>query len=174
LIQINTNGDLIYQRCLGGSDDEAGFTLNSWLEMTSDSTFNLVGSSSSTDGDLEGIHYPSSTVNSDIWIMKFKIITANSISGIIYHDNNTNCVQESIEDGISNVIMKTEPANFYGISDTSGKYHILTDIGSYQLKTNLSSNIKTIFTTNSLSNIRLPHGFLFSIRTRYYRNQFCK
>jgi hypothetical protein len=134
LIQINTNGDLIYQRCLGGSDDEAGFTLNSWLEMTSDSTFNLVGSSSSTDGDLEGIHYPSSTVNSDIWIMKFKIITANSISGIIYHDNNTNCVQESIEDGISNVIMKTEPANFYGISDTSGKYHILTDIGSYQLK----------------------------------------
>jgi len=135
LIQINSNGDLIYQKCLGGSDDEIGFTTNSWLEMTSDSTFNLVCSSSSTDGDLENIHYSNDAfINDDIWIMKFKIISANSISGAIYNDNNSNCVQESNEKGIPNIILKTEPENFYGVSDSSGKYAILTDTGTYKVK----------------------------------------
>ena len=63
-----------------------------------------------------------------------KIDFPDSISGFAFIPNNTNCQKDVGEMSIKNMFFKTEPTIFYGVSDTSGKYSILTDTGTYKVK----------------------------------------
>ena len=128
LVELDSNGTLTWQKAIGGSslDD-----LNS-IQQTTDGGYILGGYSAS---NISGEKTENSRGGYDYWVVKLKVIdNANSIAGNVYKSNNTNCTQEPNEKGIPNIILKTEPKNFYGISDTSGKYTILTDTGTYKVK----------------------------------------
>ena len=61
VVKLNSSGDIIWQKCLGGSDDEQA----SSIKQTSDGGFIVAGKSYSNDGDVSGNHG-----YSDYWIVK--------------------------------------------------------------------------------------------------------
>jgi len=63
VVKLDANGGLIWQKCLGGNNDDEAKSL--W--PTSDGGFILGGSTNSTDGDVSGQHYPN---YSDMWVAK--------------------------------------------------------------------------------------------------------
>jgi hypothetical protein len=50
-----------------------------------------------------------------------------TISGNIYYDVNNNSIKDPGENGLSQVIIKTNTTNFYATSDTLGNYSLFTD-----------------------------------------------
>ncbi|HYV94895.1 MAG TPA: T9SS type A sorting domain-containing protein [Chitinophagales bacterium] len=74
LIRLDTNGNLIWQKCLGGSRGDLTFA----VQQTSDNGFIVAGNSISNDGDVTGWHegyyvmyYGADTIfYSDYWIVK--------------------------------------------------------------------------------------------------------
>jgi len=76
----------------------------------------------------------------------YGIVDPNQITGRILLDNN--CSQEGSEIGFRNIIVKTEPDNFYGITDSAGYYKIHTDTGTYNVKQLIPEN--NIFFINPL------------------------
>jgi hypothetical protein len=50
----------------------------------------------------------------------------NTIKGRIYADTNSNCIQDSWEQGISGRIVVASPGGYYGSTDVNGDYTILT------------------------------------------------
>jgi gliding motility-associated-like protein len=65
LVKINVTGDLLWQRCLGGSGTDYGYL----KAQTSDSCLVLFGNTWSNDGDVSGNHG-----QRDIWVVKLKVI----------------------------------------------------------------------------------------------------
>ncbi len=61
IVKLNTNGQITWQECYGGSGDESFMT----IQETSDGGFILGGNSTSVDGDVTGNHG-----NTDYWIVK--------------------------------------------------------------------------------------------------------
>jgi hypothetical protein len=61
LVRLSATGDILWQRCLGGSDGE----IPKALEITSDGCYLMVGESRSHDGDVEN-----EPGQSDIWVVK--------------------------------------------------------------------------------------------------------
>ena len=64
IVQIDTAGNIQWQKCLGGSQDDYGTA----AKQTSDGGYILGGFSYSNDGDVTGHHGPST--RSDMWIAK--------------------------------------------------------------------------------------------------------
>jgi len=62
LTKLNANGNIIWQKCLGGSREDEGTS----IQLTSDSGFILGGWTSSNDGDVTGNHGNSN----DFWLVK--------------------------------------------------------------------------------------------------------
>ncbi len=69
------------------------------------------------------------------------IANPNIISGKVVIDDN--CIMDGTEQAMEGFIVKTVPNNFYGITDSSGAFTILTDTGTYQVE-------QVIPVTNSL------------------------
>lgn len=66
-----------------------------------------------------------------------KLISSNSpnlIRGKVFNDLNSNCTQDSGEPSINGRIVVAEPGPFYGITDVTGKFEILTDTGDYKIR----------------------------------------
>ena len=61
VVKLNSSGDIIWQKCLGGSDDDGA----SSIQQTSDGGFIVTGSTGSNDGDVSGNHS-----NWDYWVVK--------------------------------------------------------------------------------------------------------
>lgn len=74
VIRLTSTGDLIWQRCLGGSNLDLGITIT---ENESTGDFLVAGSSGSYDGDVQ--NYIGSD---DFWLVKL-----NSAGSIIWRDN---------------------------------------------------------------------------------------
>jgi hypothetical protein len=76
VIKLNNEGDIVWQNCLGGSDDESGGS----VQQTSDGGYIVGGSSTSNDGDVSG-----NNGNRDMWVIKLDnnggIVWQNSIGG---------------------------------------------------------------------------------------------
>jgi len=66
VFKIDFSGNLIWQRCLGGSSDE--YARN--IFTTSDGGFMIVGATGSPDGDVEGYQGISSGIYEDVWFAK--------------------------------------------------------------------------------------------------------
>jgi len=62
--KLSSTGDLEWQRCLGGSNEETAFS----IQQTSDGGFIIAGNSWSDDGDVSGNHG-----KSDYWIVKLSV-----------------------------------------------------------------------------------------------------
>jgi len=73
---------------------------------------------------------------------------SNQISGVVYDDKkNPNCVQDSVENGISQAIVKASPGNYYTSTDANGKYTLYVDSGkvNYTLTQILANDKKRFF-----------------------------
>lgn len=67
VIKLSTTGEIIWQKCLGGSDYDFGFC----VKTTSDGGCIVTGSSESNNGDVTGHH--GTGAKDDIWIVKLDI-----------------------------------------------------------------------------------------------------
>jgi len=61
VVKLNSSGNIIWQKCLGGSSDDAAFS----IQQTSDGGFIVAGWTASNDGDASGNHG-----NRDFWVVK--------------------------------------------------------------------------------------------------------
>jgi uncharacterized repeat protein (TIGR01451 family) len=57
----------------------------------------------------------------------------NVISGKVYRDDNSNCIQDSGEPGIFNRVLRVGPGPYYVTTDTAGYYVIHVDTGSFNV-----------------------------------------
>jgi hypothetical protein len=73
--------------------------------------------------------------NSDTYSVVSKIGGLfNLIKGQVYYDLNKNGIRDLIEPGLSNVIITDSAKNIYQTTGYDGKYYIVTDTGTYNLK----------------------------------------
>ena len=105
------------------------------------------------DGDVSGNHG-----GADAWIVKLREIIPNEIKGTIFSDANSNCTKDSLEIPLKNVIIKTEPGNFYTNSNELGEYTLLTDTGFYKIKQIVPQNIAPLF-----SGLNCPSSDFYSV-----------
>ena len=61
IVKLNSSGDIIWQKCFGGTDDDVAFS----IQQTSDGGFIVAGYTSSNDGDVSGNHG-----SWDSWVVK--------------------------------------------------------------------------------------------------------
>ena len=64
VVLLNSSGDIVWQKCLGGSSWEGAFS----IQPTSDGGYVLAGATDSNDGDVKGLHG-----DYDYWIVKLGI-----------------------------------------------------------------------------------------------------
>jgi uncharacterized repeat protein (TIGR01451 family) len=70
----------------------------------------------------------------------------NRIEGIVYHDKNGDCKQNEGEEPLPNVVVVAEPGSYYSLSDSTGKYTLEVDTGSYVLKQRLDAENARLIT----------------------------
>ncbi|UUX92572.1 lectin like domain-containing protein [Methanoplanus endosymbiosus] len=61
VVKMNSSGDIIWQRCFGGSGDDSGESIG----LTDDGGYVITGTTYSDDDDVSGNHG-----NSDVWVIK--------------------------------------------------------------------------------------------------------
>jgi hypothetical protein len=94
VIKLNQNGQLEWEKTLGGSEDDFAYT----IANTTDGNYVVAGESKSSDGDVSNHHIKPNGLNSDGWIVKLSssgsIIWEKSIGGneddVIYSIQQTN------------------------------------------------------------------------------------
>ncbi len=91
VIKINSQGSMLWEKCLGGSQTEYAYAGCS----SNDGSFLIAGASVSDDGDVTGHH--GTTANYDYWVVKLfpdsittGINEVNSSNGISIYPNPTN------------------------------------------------------------------------------------
>ncbi|MBL4669466.1 MAG: VCBS repeat-containing protein [Flavobacteriales bacterium] len=62
------------------------------------------------------------------------------VCGAIYNDINENCTQETGEDGIPGILVKTMPGNRYVTTDANGNYQFFLEPGDYTITQQISAN----------------------------------
>lgn len=133
MLMINPLGSILWQKNIGGDKDD--YLIDNII--VSDEECLIFGSSDSNiSGDKTENNFIDTSANlRDWWLVKLNIKNnSDTVKGKIFRSQNSNCFQESNERGISGVILKTEPKSFYGITDTTGAFTILTDTGVYKVK----------------------------------------
>ena len=68
IISINASGNIIWERCLGGIDQDIAYD----IIQTTDGGFIMAGSTNSDNfnGDVYGLHGGVGTINTDAWVVK--------------------------------------------------------------------------------------------------------
>jgi hypothetical protein len=87
VVKLNSSGDIIWQKCLGGSSDDWAYS----IAQTADGGFIVAGRSCSNDGDVTGWHEGYDVDHrpiSDYWVLKLNssgdIIWQKSLGGSSY------------------------------------------------------------------------------------------
>ena len=65
VVKTDFNGNIIWQKCLGGSFSECP----TYITQTADGGYNIIGYTSSDDGDVTGNHLPGGQ-GEDIWVVR--------------------------------------------------------------------------------------------------------
>lgn len=125
LTKMDTSGTLIWRRTYGDNSHRAG---------------NLIRLS---DGGY-AIHASASILQANgttTWPHTFLLRTdtngiafSNVISGIVYHDENSNCTPDSTERTFRNPMLKLTPGPRYVNADTAGRYEFRTDTGQFNVE----------------------------------------
>ncbi|OFX50714.1 MAG: hypothetical protein A2046_13625 [Bacteroidetes bacterium GWA2_30_7] len=154
IVKIDSVGNIDWQKCFGGTANEiaANFMIfNGGLTF-----FGNVGSNN--NGDVSGYHG-----GTDFWIVKLREIIPNEINGIVYNDLNNNCNKESNDIPLKNIIIQTNPGNFFANTNDTGYYSLLTDTGIYQVNQIIPQNIAPLF--NNLNCPNNPDYYTLSFDT---------
>jgi hypothetical protein len=60
------------------------------------------------------------------------------VCGVVYHDENLNCIQDAGEIGLSGILIKVEPGNRFTTTDANGEYQFFLEAGNYSISQELS------------------------------------
>ena len=134
---VFNNPVYIYHRSDGGIWNEVQRV------VSSDSSYNSFGSAVSISGNqcIIGAHSestdemglnPRSAAGASYFLSSVGN-QPNTILGSIYADANSNCMFDSSDYGLGQIIVKAG-SEFYGITDSLGKFTIQTDSGLYKVK----------------------------------------
>ncbi|GAB4288834.1 MAG: hypothetical protein Kow0068_14500 [Marinilabiliales bacterium] len=82
------------------------------------------------------------SASNEAWRFYYNL-TPNIIKGKILKDDD--CTVDSTEQGLQGIIVKTNPYQFYGISNNQGEYTIYTDTGTYQVEQVIPNIISVLF-----------------------------
>lgn len=125
LVKLDFNGNIEWQQCFGGSDDDRG----SSIEILDDYSLIISGSTYSFDGVMSGNN--SAADSADVWIAKLGSVGSNVVKGTVYTDVNSNCQLDTNETKLVGRIVEVYPGPRYGTADTLGNYRILVDTGTH-------------------------------------------
>jgi hypothetical protein len=74
VVKMNSNGNLVWQKCLGGTSDE----FSGAIKQTSDGGYIICGSTTSNNGDVTGNHGGENPINgnssNDSWVVKLNSV----------------------------------------------------------------------------------------------------
>jgi uncharacterized repeat protein (TIGR01451 family) len=96
VVKIDRNGNLLWQKTLGGSRGESAGNIREF----SDGTLAIIGTTNSEDGDVSGVHpaIPSTPVPySDIWVVRLNSNTGAITFAKCFGGNHTDIGQDIIE-----------------------------------------------------------------------------
>ena len=126
IVKLNSSGDIIWQKCFGGTDDDVAFS----IQQTSDGGFIVAGGTWSNDGDMSGNHG-----GSDAWVVKL-----NSSGDIIWQKcfGGTNVDQAFSIQQTSDGGFIVAGGTFSNDGDVSGNHGI---VDSWIVKLNSSGDI---------------------------------
>lgn len=134
VVKLNATGTIQWQKCLGGTGLEAGKS----IKQTSDGGYIILGSTTSKDGDVTGIHMNGTSASTDIWVVKL-----NSSGAIVWQKT----LGGSAED-IAYSIEQTMDGGYILVGDVqSNDGDIVSDRKSYYynawvVKLNATGNIQ--------------------------------
>ena len=128
ITKINSDGNLIWQKSLGGSLGDYAQSINQSI----DGGYIIVGYSTSDDIDVTD-----SYGNEDYWIVKLKEI---NIRGSVFNDYSMDCNKDNLEPFIEGINLTINPGNYIDITDNDGLWSLDSlPVGTYTV---------TIDTTN--------------------------
>jgi hypothetical protein len=142
IIKLSSGGVLEWQRCLGGYSGE--WARGSILEMATND-YIVTGYTNSTYGDVQ-------TNNGllDAWIVR--LASVNTVTGLLYYDQNSNGIKDPGESTFSNATVKTEkPGDTRIAVPIDGLFKTETDIGDYTTTVQLSLPYYSVIPTSHLS-----------------------
>jgi uncharacterized repeat protein (TIGR01451 family) len=132
IAKYNVNGELIWANRIGGTaKDEPAFMV---LDRTDKMIIGgLFSRTMDFDPGPDSSNLTSVGTERDIFVAKY--FKSNTISGKVFKDNNGDGLQQANEPPLQNAMVKSTNGsqNFYGISDSTGKYKIATDPGTYDI-----------------------------------------
>ncbi|MEP6584024.1 MAG: T9SS type A sorting domain-containing protein [Ginsengibacter sp.] len=121
LFKMDYSGNLLWQKCLGGTDVDYLFN----AAQLNQNEYLLYGYTNSNDGDVQGNHG-----NGDAWLVKFGPV--NTIKGSVFIDNNLNGIKDVNENFVDNVLLTSNKAGYTISSLTvNGIFNNETDSGTY-------------------------------------------
>jgi uncharacterized repeat protein (TIGR01451 family) len=127
VVKVSQSGILQWQKCFGGSYEDYG----QGIVQGSDATqFLVLGYVNSNDGDVSGNKIIEQGNGTDGWIAKIK--AGNTITGLVFKDNNLNGVQDAGEPLVSNAMVKSSnPTSSFTSLTNNGRFINLTDTGQF-------------------------------------------
>jgi uncharacterized repeat protein (TIGR01451 family) len=66
------------------------------------------------------------------------------VSGSVYHDIDTNCVQDTTEQGLENIIIMATPGPYYASTNSNGNYSMVLPFDNYTITQILPANFNEI------------------------------
>ena len=115
VVKIGINGNIEWQKCLGGSDSEIAFS----IAQNNDNGFIVAGYSSSNDGDVSGNHG-----DEDYWIVRLNengnIIWQKSLGGTKF--DRANAAQQTVDGGF--IVAGYSRSNDGDVSGNHGLYDV--------------------------------------------------
>jgi len=110
VVRLDTQGNLLWQKCLGGTSLDNGYC----IRQTLDGGYIVAGATSSNDGDVTNIH--GGTGAQDYWIVK---LAPDISTGI--HENKTAGLKIYPNPANDVITVSTPEAATYFITDITGR-----------------------------------------------------
>jgi uncharacterized repeat protein (TIGR01451 family) len=158
IVKLDSVGVLQWQKCLGGYSGD--WARNDVLEIGSND-YLVTGYTNSSNGDVETNHGAL-----DAWFVRLGPI--NTVTGILYIDQNVNGIKDTGEPFYSNATVKTEkPGDVRYSIPYGGSFKNETDTGSYTTSVQLSLpyyNVVPSSHTSSFTTYLNKDSFSFALQ----------
>ncbi len=158
VVRLSPNRTILWQKTIGSYFQD----VVNYIDVQKENEYLLVGGVLGNYNLKSGDQSENSRGGWDIWIINLKSLeTPNTIKGNVFFARNSDCTFDSNEKPLSNIYIKTEPYNFYGITDSLGRYNILTDSGTYKVSQIIPQSIRMLY-----SGTKCPSQGFYNISMR--------
>lgn len=139
VVKINYSGNIVWQRCIGGSNDDNIYS----IAKADTNKLILAGETLSNDGDIVANH------GDDVWIVELGPV--NRIKGTVFLDNNSNGLKDAGEPYYSNVMVKSKKIDSVISIPYDGLFINEVDTGTYITTVSLSLPYYSVIPSSTLS-----------------------